>query len=297
MGLFPGKGTEQLKLYWAKGGTGLSWEYPWTSGTTHTPKLGELIGTQPVSVIQQGKDAIVTFNWAFTPNPTDYKAMFPSESGHFCLLARLQTSTAAPYGMTFPEGAQLAENVLGNNKIAMRNISIYGALLGDGGMMPGNFTKDAMNAHISFEILNADGKPLGLAGGKLILTAKGASLEKLKKSDYDRKFLKDIGNNQFAVLDPEKGIDNLVLAPGEVFPLSLTYKPAQKSEGYLIRVTQYAHEGTKLRQIGGQTFVYGKVKGYLTQAVEPHTFPCWLIILIGVILLIIIILCLRKYFK
>jgi len=123
IGMFPSDAADKLNLYWAKVGTTLSWPSPWTSGAANSPKLGDLIGTQSVSVIKYGQYAILVYPWT-APNPTDYTALFPAQSGSFSLLARLLTSSVAPYGMTTPETTNLSQNVLFNDKIVSDNVNI-----------------------------------------------------------------------------------------------------------------------------------------------------------------------------
>jgi len=54
---------------------------------------------------------------------SDY-ASFGADQSHFCLLARIQTSTTAPFGMTSPETGNLYANVRNNINIVWKNASI-----------------------------------------------------------------------------------------------------------------------------------------------------------------------------
>jgi hypothetical protein len=116
----PASGT--VKLYWAKASSGLAWPQPW-DGTVAVPALmGNPIGTLATGSVPPGGFVILAFPWA-PPNPADY-ASFGADSSHFCLLSRIETDPASPFGMTFPEGGDLGTNVKNNNNIVWKNISI-----------------------------------------------------------------------------------------------------------------------------------------------------------------------------
>jgi hypothetical protein len=74
-----------------------------------------------VPVLQPNEEVIVQVPW-FPPDPADFSCF--GDSGHFCLLARIETSTSMPYGMTFPEGASVGANAKANNNIAWKNIAV-----------------------------------------------------------------------------------------------------------------------------------------------------------------------------
>ncbi len=116
----PANGT--LKLYWAKASSALAWPAPW-DGTVAVPALmGSLIGSQATGAIPGRGSTILEFAWS-PPNPADY-SMFGGDQNHFCLLSRIETAAAAPFGMTFPETANLYANVQNNNKIVWKNVEV-----------------------------------------------------------------------------------------------------------------------------------------------------------------------------
>lgn len=119
-----GGGNEVLKVYWAKASTALGWPNPWNGGVLGCVSfpMGGLVGSQNIPVITGGGSTIMNFNWN-PPNPNDYSC-FGADKSHFCLLARIETNTTAPFGMTFPETSNLWQNVKNNNNIAWRNVSV-----------------------------------------------------------------------------------------------------------------------------------------------------------------------------
>ena len=110
-----------LRLYWAKASSALAWPAPWDGSITTPALMGQTIGSQSVTV-NGGATQIVEFPWT-PPDPSDY-ASFGADQAHFCLLARIETSATAPFGMTTPETGNLYANVQANNNIVWKNITI-----------------------------------------------------------------------------------------------------------------------------------------------------------------------------
>ena len=117
-------GNEQLKLYWAKAATDLSWPNHWDGSIeiNNIPFGGE-VGTLNIPVLQPGEETIVTFPWN-VPNPDDYNNI-NSEPWHFCLLARIVASNDP---MTFPETWDVNANTRNNNNIAWKNVTVVDVL-------------------------------------------------------------------------------------------------------------------------------------------------------------------------
>jgi subtilisin family serine protease len=119
-----------LKVYWAAASAGLSWTYPWTGAiyfcsNNLVPVGGQIGSAQTIPSISSGGSTTLVFAWN-PPKPTDYPCF--DNSGHFCLLARIETRNASPYGMAFPETSYLGDNVQKNNNIVWKNVSIVNLL-------------------------------------------------------------------------------------------------------------------------------------------------------------------------
>ena len=120
-------GNEQLNLYWAKAATALSWPNHW-NGTMSVSgnSLGDIIGTVTLPVIQPGDAYIATFQWQ-PPNPANFVGLasnpvfLADEPHHFCLLSRI---VGASDPMTVSETSNISANVLNNNNIAWKNLSV-----------------------------------------------------------------------------------------------------------------------------------------------------------------------------
>lgn len=139
-GYAPSTGTEKITLNWAKAATALSWPSHWDGSITAPALMGDQIAVHTLPVIQPGSSHIEVFQWN-APDPAIYAAVgtdpifWANEPWHFCLLARIETSPSAPFGMSFPETADLNGNVNKNNNIVWKNISVIdiAGLSGGGG--------------------------------------------------------------------------------------------------------------------------------------------------------------------
>lgn len=111
-----------VKLYWAKASSGLSWPSPWDGSVTSPVLMGNAIGTKPTGVVAGNGFVILEFPWT-APDPSEY-AGFGADQNHFCLLSRIETATTSPFGMAFAETSNLLNNVKNNNSIVWKNVSV-----------------------------------------------------------------------------------------------------------------------------------------------------------------------------
>lgn len=114
-------GNDQLKLYWAKASTALSYPNPWLGGIHHPvtgADMGNPVGTVNIPVLQPGQETIITLPWV-VPNPANYGN--DGDQWHFCLLSRIESANDP---MTAAETTNLNNNVRYNNNIAWKNITV-----------------------------------------------------------------------------------------------------------------------------------------------------------------------------
>ncbi len=82
------KGTEKVKLSWAKAGVDLYYPYSWNGSVTYTAPMGGIVGEKIIpSIMEPGEEQILCFEWTI-PNPNDYEV----DKWHFCLLAEITNS-------------------------------------------------------------------------------------------------------------------------------------------------------------------------------------------------------------
>jgi hypothetical protein len=253
-------GLEELHLYWAKASTALSWPNPWTGGVYYDPGntmlMGDLIGTKTIPVIQPGGSVIIEFPW-YPKNPNLYSSVFGLEKSHFCLLARITNSQSPPYGMAYTENSNLGGNVINNNNIIWKNVSVVDLLLGKnftGYVTIGNFTKEVSSAKIEF------GKKRKFDDmfsnfGSISIVIDDSFGRILNKSKLKIKGLKRIEKNVFLLTSSAASIEGIKLAPNEFHTIGINFewnkssRPKNNKEYYFDIVQS---ENSKI--VGGQTF-------------------------------------------
>ena len=252
-------GNEQLKVYWAKAGTSLSWPNNWNGSTFPTGQLlGQNYGTVSIPVIQAGQEVILQFPWV-VPNPNDYSTI-NAEPWHFCLLARIEAPNDP---MSVLETSDLNSNVRNNNNIAWKNVTVVDVLANNfsGVVSVGN---PYNHPHTFFlELVKEDletGKPIfeeaevGLKMDETLYNAwqrGGKEAQQLDSTtDEKRKVVK--GNNVI--------LDNISFNPNEVGTLNvsfnfLTEELTNKTKFVYHVIQKDALTGAV---IGGETYVIKK---------------------------------------
>jgi hypothetical protein len=297
-------GTEQLTLYWAKASSGLSWPDPWNGGVffdppTNTMLMGGVIGTVTIPVIASGASNILEFAWN-PPDPAVY-GVFGADQNHFCLLARVTTSGTAPFGMTFPETSDLYGNVQKNNHVVWKNIEVYDLLPGT--QAPAyavitNLSPVTMNVKLKFTALDAAGNAGLLDKGILRVTAGGKLKAILDKSRQAGEGIRNTGDGRFEIVKDGGFLQGIPLEPKDYGTLELTFVPNQVNEkmtGYAITVTQLDQATGGDRIVGGQTFVFGMVKGFGTSpGGGARHWPWWYWLVLALIVIVLLLLWRRK---
>lgn len=304
----PSLGTEHLSLYWAKAGSALSWSSSWDGSSyfdspANTMSMGAAIGTVPIPVIPPGGTAILEFPW-MPPNPTVYSLPWLiADQNHFCLLARITTSAAAPFGMTFPETTDLYQNVQKNNNIVWKNIEVYDLNPADAPAFAivGNLSKSKMKVKFRFDIFGPDGGSAFLGKGKLKVEAMGRLKEILKQNRISGDGIKETGDGTFEVLKEGAVLENIVLEPKDMgaFKIQFISDNGEKPEkGFALTFTQIEDLNGQDHIIGGQTFVFGSVAGFGTSPAGTGAansfWHWWYWIILLLLLILIIFLIVRK---
>jgi uncharacterized delta-60 repeat protein len=264
-------GNEQLKLYWAKASTALSYPNPWMGGITYPPtgaNMGSPIGTLNIPVLQPGEETILTFPW-IVPNPNDYGT--DGDQWHFCLLARI-TATNDP--MTSTETTDLNANVRNSNNIAWKNVTVVDILPRNGenpgGVIAvGNPFDHPKTFFLEMEIADLEtGKPIyeeaeiGIKMDEILYNAwirGGGEAQKLEPThDETRKIVR--GNNVI--------LDNLSFDANEIGTLRLDFnfltRELTNKTNYAYHVIQKDSENGEI--IGGETFIINKNQRELFEA-------------------------------
>ena len=247
-----GSAAGTLKLYWAKASTGLSWPSPW-DGSVNTPALmGGLIGSQGVSVAARDEEVLI-FPW-MPPNPADY-ASFGADQAHFCLLARIETTSSAPYGMTSPETSDLYANVQNNNNIVWKNITIVDEEPGSGRVgtvIVANFTRELERTHLVFVTARGE-RPSIFDWGQVFVELPP---ELVKRVDLKGSTgVRQIDETTFQLLESGARLGPFELTPRGLHPVEVRFVPRHKRP---LGVRVFALDLLQLvkdRVVGGQRLV------------------------------------------
>ena len=140
------------------GASGLA---PWNGAGAATNKTAKdrsivfppVYDTAPLRIpqLQPGQSVVVEIPW-YPPDVHDYDCA--GQAGHFCLLARIETSTTAPFGMTTPEGVNVGTNTRNNNDVAWKNVTIVDQVVDPPLllMITGTTVRNIFDRETSFEI-------------------------------------------------------------------------------------------------------------------------------------------------
>ncbi|PZF72190.1 hypothetical protein DN068_14750 [Taibaiella soli] len=239
----PATGTN-LHVYWTKASTGETWSSAWTTATAPsnttppgtTAAGGEITNSSTgyaLPSIAAGQDLTIAMSW--NPiNPNNYAGS--PQSVDACLLARIQESNIAPYGMATAEVANTTTNVKNNNNIVTRNTAIV------------NLGRS--HARIYHEVIFSNAE-FADKGSQIF------SLQLLTSKDINKHFAGNLSDYMYAtltldpvlfdrwvaagamgsygIIDPEKKsvtydpatplrLDNISLAPGEAFTVGITFQ-------------------------------------------------------------------------
>jgi hypothetical protein len=259
----PGGGSQTgtLKLYWAKASSSLGWPAPWDGTVTSPALMGGVIGSQSVTVIG-GAQQILEFPWT-VPNPSDY-AVFGADQAHFCLLARIETSAAAPYGMTTPETGNLYANVQNNNNIVWKNITIVdsgfnGSLFGD--FVVGNFEREQRKLNLVFTIPKARGPSL-FDWGHILVEFRGDVLAQWDKGKVEGSGFQRLDDGSLVIAKAGATLRGLPLKRGAFGTIRVRFVPhGRRPLGARVFELDVMEVNDKGRAIGGQRLVLKTNKG------------------------------------
>jgi hypothetical protein len=263
----PGTSTQSgmLRLYWAKASSSLSWPAPWDGSITSPALMGGSIGSQAVTVAGGGQQ-IVSFDWT-PPDPSDY-ASFGADRAHFCLLARIETTTTSPFGMTFAETSNLYANVQNNNNIVWKNISIVDTD-GDGmrfaDVVVGNFGGEGRPSRLLFETPKRGGASL-FDWGHILVEFRGA-LQKWAKGELEGEGFEQLADGRLFITRGGTYVQLPQLTKGKFGTVHVQFVPAGGATGAHVFELDLTEVDKNGQRIGGQRLLLKTTAG--------RTRPCW----------------------
>ncbi|MEN8192862.1 MAG: zinc metalloprotease [Bacteroidota bacterium] len=247
----------QVKLYWAKASSGLSWPVPWDGSVTSPALMGGFIDQKATGSVIASGFVVLVYEWN-TPNPADYSS-FGADKIHFCLLSRIETSTTSPFGMTFTETTSLSQNVRNNNNIVWKNISVAEPSSSGNfsSALIANYAKTSEKYKVLFEISKGE---LSLFDyGKVTIDLDDKLYRIWKEGGMEGEALEMIEQNKIMLLKSGASLNNIVLNSGQMGVITINFEPNIKLLKYKryifnLEMLQYKIDGNKF--IGGQTFKF-----------------------------------------
>jgi hypothetical protein len=288
-GSAPSSGAEILKLYYGFASTGLSWPAPWDGSAFYNGvlPLGNIIGETQLPVIPAESEIYAQIGWPASqiPDPSNYLQAAGAnvvQSGHFCLLARIETNSLYPFGMFTPEefgdissATALHDNVYNNAAMGWRNIAIVDVTGGETfgpdyklHVLGANYGSRDNLVTFGVQTLGKSGK-VERINARIIVHAEGAALRWLLDSELEEHRLRCVGprdEGRFELLDRAGGMSKIPLPANEVLPFTLHFTPEEGIRDFAVQITQYVHVDGVQKVFGGQTFVVGEVEGFPIRA-------------------------------
>jgi hypothetical protein len=245
--------SANVRLYWAKASTGLSWPTPW-DGSVGSPVYGSPLGVQPTGAVSGSGYTILEFQWNNTPNPNDYAA-FGADKAHFCLLSRIETSSTAPYGMTSPETTNLGNNVKNNNNIVWKNVTVS---IPSGGryasVLVSNYTRTPKVYTLRFDIPRIKNI---LNNGELYISPESPLIKYLKEIGQLKTKGIEQTNRGYLVADRNAQLLDFKLDNSQTLALDIEFITNPERLKYNKAVFEFELEQyNKQKRIGGQHFAF-----------------------------------------
>lgn len=218
-----------LRVYYSKASTGLSWPTTWDNYVVGGILYGDEITLSPLSIppILPGESYTAEIPWS-PPDP----AIFGESNSHICLLGRL-VSTADP--MAFVETTSINSNTRNNNNIAWKNTQVYNInpFVMVASSIPVTFQitqLPQLDNPIRLDFLNLD----MLNFDRVQLTVQPNIFERHfanATADGMEQYQDQNGNIVFEIFNNNSRVEGIFLSPGETIPVDLTFELKCSPEG------------------------------------------------------------------
>lgn len=213
-----------------------------------------------IPVLQPDEEVILEIPW-YPPSPARLGATV--DPLHACLVARIETNTTTPFGMTVAETSNLEDNTRQNNNIAWRNVSVVDTF-------PGPFQS------VRFLIANGFRERV-IAGLRIGAKLDRANTEFFERGtvrvELDRKLLErwkagggrskgvePLADGQMRITQADTVLEGIELNPGETFPVRMffdlkrDYRPTKPGEKVIYDVVQTGTPKDADAIVGGQRY-------------------------------------------
>ncbi|MEA2163479.1 MAG: serine protease AprX [Thermoanaerobaculia bacterium] len=244
--------STNVQVYWANASLGLAW----APGGGQWTLANSAMATNIAPHTQQ----VIELPWNTVPDPST------STAGHFCLLARL-VNVEDP--MTTPETADIGANVVGNNNVAWRNVTVVDMQH----KTSGGANVNVRNIKRGPELINLGfrGRNEFIADGGTLIIDLRQLFNTWKNGGGKGRNIAPLDGTRVRVQALPATIEGILMQPGEerVIALAVETKPPVPHEGATYRYIVEATESIRGKDIGGVSYVLvAQAKG-MEQACPP----------------------------
>ena len=211
-----------------------------------------------IPVMQPNQEVIMEIPW-YPPNPASFGSV--SDPNHVCLIARIETSTTSPFGMTTAETADINFNTNQNNNIAWRNVSVVDTF-------PGPFKIVKFFLRNTFRETTLTGLRLGakldrpndfFELGTVRVDLSRELFERWRAGGGKGRGVA-VDGSQLRLTQPDAFLEGIQLKGNEAFPVRLTfelkrdYRPNKRGQRITYDVVQIGTPRDTKAVVGGQRY-------------------------------------------
>jgi Common central domain of tyrosinase/Bacterial Ig domain len=231
-----------------------------------------------IPVLQPNEAVVIQIPW-YPPNPADFSCFGPDQ-GHFCLLARIETSTTAPFGMATPETADVNANTRNNNHIVWKNVTVVDSFPGSGkaaSVLIRNPFKERLETGLHFVDTPGAGGSF-FRQGRVFVDLKPELFRRWREGKAYVRGVKvvDEKTGRLQLEAPGAFLQNIRLEPGETFVVDLYFELAKdySRRGPFpgLDLIQTGTPGKPDAVVGGQRFALDLSKLVLVEAGGPWRY-------------------------
>ena len=232
------------------------------SGNDRSVTSPPFYDTSPLTIpaMQPGEEVIIEIPW-YPPSPASFGSI--TDPAHVCLIARIETATSAPFGMTSAETSDINLNTKQNNNIAWRNVSVVDSIAGPFKLMKfllaDNF-KRPVTAGLRFGAALTPQAGAFLERGTVRVDLGRDLFERWKRAGGRSVGVEAAADGQLRITRPDAVIDGIPLMPGEMLPVRLyfevkkDYRPTKPGELLVFDVVQTGLPEDRKAVVGGQRY-------------------------------------------
>lgn len=220
--------------------------------------------TAPLTIpaLQDNQEVIMEIPW-YPPDPAGFGPI--TDPQHVCLIARIETSTTAPFGMTVAETSDVNFNTQQNNNIAWRNVSVVDTFPGPFKLVKffiRNVFRDQVRAGLRLGAKRQAGREFFDLGTMRIDLGREL-LERWRAAGAKGRGVEALPNGQLKVTQGDAVLEGIALKPGETFPVRLTfelkrdYRPTKRGEQIIYDIVQTGTPSDPNAVVGGQRYQVG----------------------------------------